>query len=408
MKLKLSSLNINGIGRASTHKVQWINSDVKCNQIPVLFLQETKTKALPVSFKTLFPSTIFRTYFCNRGQGAAIVVNKLLLPETQFSLEFSQSYTTSHILQNLTITDHHESHPPDSPPSLTLSNVYQSPSLPISQILLDSITKAAPSAILGDINETAHKSSLESWHNSERSRYTSNLIQFPTFQNHVSKKLTTTPDCVYATPATLPNLQVFNSNKVYSDHIRVDVHISTPFILPGPPPRTKTVNFYDFDDVAVQRDSIWAKLTPGSGLDQVKTSLFEIRALARRRKTVTTDYYRADPKIGNTPEEANSNINSHWRAFTSNVNAARELKKVWTFVKKHKHDPVSSPANVKIARNRSRKAFQELRIKCSRDKNTDLVQGIQKDRFLKAQRILREYHKYAKNLPFSSQSIHLS
>ena len=64
---------------------------------------------------------------------------------------------------------------------------------------------------------------------------------------------------------------------------------------------------------------------------------------------------------------------------------------------------------MKIARNRSRKAFNELRVKCSRDKNSqDLVQGVQKDRFLKAQRILREYHKYAKNLPYADKAFTLA
>ena len=90
------------------------------------------------------------------------------------------------------------------------------------------------------------------------------------------------------------------------------------------------------------------------------------------------------------------------------MNAERELGKVWSFIKKHEHVPTSSPAHVKIARNRSRKAFNELRVKCSRDKNQNLVQGVQKDRFLKAQRILREYHKYAKNLPYSAKAFTLA
>ena len=297
--LKTFALNINGIGRGSTQKVQWIKNDLKSNHIPILFLQETKVKALPVSFKTLFPDSIFRTYFCNKGQGAAIVVNKLLLPETQFELDFSTTSSSSHILQTLKITDHHESHPETSRPSLTLSNIYQSPSLPISKNLLDAIDDAAPDAILGDINETAHRASLQSWHNSEQSKYTANLINFPTFQNHISKQLTTTPDCVYATPDSFRNLQVLNSHKVYSDHIRVDVNFSTRFILPGPPPRTKTINFYDFDSVVAQRDSVWSRLAPGSCLSRVKASLFEIKDLARRRKTVTSEYYQGDPKPGN-------------------------------------------------------------------------------------------------------------
>ena len=406
--LKTSVLNINGIGRGSTQKVQWIKTDIKSNHVPILFLQETKTKALPVSFKTLFPETIFRTYFCNKGQGAAIVVNKLLLPESQFEFDFSQTCSSSHILQTLKITDHHKSHPQTSRPSLSLSNVYQSPSLPLSQILLDAIDTAAPDAILGDINETAHRAALQSWHTSPQSKYTSNLIQFPTFQNHISKQLTTTPDCVYATPDCLPTLQVLNSNKVYSDHIRVDVNFSTPFILPGPPPRTKTINFYDFDAVVVQRDLIWSRLSPGSCLARVKTSLFEIKDLARRRKTVTSEYYQGDPKPGNTPVEANAAIDSHWKVLTHKVNVERELGKVWSFIKKHQHVPTSSPAHVKIARNRSRIAFNELRVKCSRDGNHELIQGVQKDRWLKAQRILREYHKYAKNLPYSSKAFTLA
>ena len=238
--LKTFALNINGIGRGSTQKVQWVKNDQKSNKVPILLLTETKTKTLPISFKTLFPDSLYRTYFCNQSQGAAIVVDKHLLPDSQFEFDFSQSSSSSHILQTLKITDHHESHPENSRPSISLSNVYQSPSLPLSQVLLDSIDKATPDAILGDINETAHRSTLQSWHTSPDSKYTSNLVQFPTFQNHISKQLTTTPDCVYATPDCLPSVQILNSNKVYSDHVRLDVNFSTPFILPGPQPKRST------------------------------------------------------------------------------------------------------------------------------------------------------------------------
>ena len=406
--LKTFALNINGIGRGSTQKVQWVKNDQKSNKVPILLLTETKTKTLPISFKTLFPDSLYRTYFCNQSQGAAIVVDKHLLPDSQFEFDFSQSSSSSHILQTLKITDHHESHPENSRPSISLSNVYQSPSLPLSQVLLDSIDKATPDAILGDINETAHRSTLQSWHTSPDSKYTSNLVQFPTFQNHISKQLTTTPDCVYATPDCLPSVQILNSNKVYSDHVRLDVNFSTPFILPGPPPRTKTINTYDFDAVDVQRDAVWSRLQRGASLTDVKNSLFEIKNLARRRKKVTTEYYLGDPKPGNTPAEGNEAIDSHWKIFTQKVNAERELGKVWKFIKKHEHVPTSSPAHVKIARNRSRKAFNELRTKCSRDNNQELIQGVQKDRWLKAQRILREYHNYAKNLPYAAKAFTLA
>ena len=149
-KFKTSSVNINGIGRNSTHKVQNFRQHMFRTDTHVGFVQETKSKSLPTSFLTAFPKTLFRTYINFASQGAAIIINKTLLPDDKFEIELSQSSSSSHILQNLSISDENNN-------SLKFSHVYQSPSLSLAPTLFKKITDFSPTLVLGDINETSHK-----------------------------------------------------------------------------------------------------------------------------------------------------------------------------------------------------------------------------------------------------------
>ena len=366
------------------------------------FIQETRVKSLPSAFFQAFPKNLFRTIVNHANRGAAIIINNSLLPSDKFEVTVDQSQSTSHILQNLTVADADDN-------ELKMSHVYQSPNLPLAPTLFSKIMDFSPNVVLGDINETAHKSTIQTWHNRETTPYTCNLIDFPTFQNHTTKKLTTKPDCIYAIPEYLPNLQIHDSGVVYGDHVRIDLAIASPLVgLPGPPPIFKKVIYHDFESVANTSSSLWEELPDEAVLGNVRHTLTKITKNAKRTKSVKNAYHFETLESKGTPKTANQAINAHFEKFTASVNASRELGKTWTFIKNHEKNTKSSPPHVKIARNRSRKSFKEIRKKCSRDTPAVYRTLPQKDRFLKAKRLIREYYSYANSLPFAEKAFTLA
>ena len=383
--LRFSSVNLNGIGGRSTHKLANLRHFLLTSKTPICFIQETKTNGLSIQFRTYFPESKFHVFYTNASQGCVILINKELLPEPFFDIEFEQSACTSssQVLQKLTITN-------ASDFTLRFSHMYCSPSYPIPSSFFDEINDFNPHVALGDSNVTTHTSEINTWLSSANCTLSENLVNFPTFLNHITNTLTTTPDAVHVQPSLTHTIDVIDSNVVPGDHTRIDCILNTPLIsdffhLPKTPPKKRTV--YAFEKNAEKINATWNNFPATAKWDTLLNYLQKIKDIARESVQTATEF--DDFQVHDTPEAANNEIDAHWRKFVEKCNGEYRLGEVWAFLRKFEKDEKHSPT-VKITRNRSNNAYKETRKKCT------ISKPIQKDKALKVARILRRYKKLAR------------
>ena len=382
--LRFTSVNLNGVGDKSTHKLANLRHFLLTSYTHICFIQESKTKDLPISFRTYFPESQFHVFYTNISQGAIILVNKSLFPEPFFDVDFEQSAnsSSSQILQKLTITN-------ASNFSVRFAHTYCSPSRPIPASFFAEIDTFEPHFCLGDINVTTHTTEINNWLSSSNCTLSENLVNFPTFLNHITKQLTTTPDAVFAQPNLTHSSDVIDSNVVPGDHVRIDCVVNSPLVSdshhqPQSPPTMRTVYAFEknFEKIKEKWDSFPADAT----LSTVFDFLEDIKTIARERTRAPTEFDAF--QTHETADAANQEIDANWTKFVAKCNGDFRLGEVWKFIRKHEKTEKSSPS-VKISRNRSRKAYKETRTKARAFK------PLQKDKALKVQRILKRYQKLA-------------
>ena len=383
--LRFTSVNLNGTGGRSTHKLANLRHFLLTSKTPICFGQETKTNGLSIQFRTYFPESQWHIFYTNASQGCVILINKNLLPEPFFDIEFEQAACTSSsvVLQKLTITN-------ASDFTQRFCNMYCSPSHPIPPTFFNELNDFDPHVAAGDINVTTHTSEINAWLSSPTCNLSENLVNFPTFLNHITNTLTTTPDAVYAQPQLTHTIDVIDSNVIPGDHVRIDCILNTPLIsdfyhLPKTPPRKRTV--YAFEKNAQKINATWNSLPAAANWNTLLNYLQKIKDIARETVQTATEF--DDFQVHDTPDAANNEIDDHWRKFVEKCNGEYRLGEVWAFLRKFEKDEKHSPT-VKISRNRSKNAYNETRSKCKSSK------PIQKDKALKVARILRRYKKLAR------------
>lgn len=391
--LKFSFANVNGIGARSVQKLERIKHHISTTNRHLFFLQELKVKSLPVAFKSIFPEPKFTTYHTFNSQGAAIILNNKLLPNSQFSINLSQSNSSSALHQKLEITDKSDKK------SVKFSHLYISPSHAFPERILTEINEFSPEFVLGDPNLTVHGDNFNHWLNNEESAYSNSLVDFPTFRNHTTRSLCTTPDALYPKTDLIPATNVSDSGVIYSDHVRIDVNFASKlkFSQSNETPPTKTPQKYNFRAKHSQISKIWENLPEKPKLFQTRQSLQNIANISKIPKNPEIPNPETTPS--DTNEEATKKINQKFQKFCKNVNVSRELGRVWKFIKKHQNDPSDSPNSVKIARNKQRRSFIALKSKLTRDRQLPLTK-VQHDKARKVKRILKRYTAYYKNLSF--------
>ena len=390
--LRFSSVNLNGSGAQSTHKLANLRHFLITAKIHVCFIQETKTRGLSIAFRTYFPDSEFHIFYTNISQGACILVSKSLLPEPEFDVEFNQSSnsSTSQILQNLTLTNSAEF-------SFRFSHTYCSPSFPIPPSFFSEINDFDPDVCLGDINVTTHSTEINTWLSSASCTLSENLVDFPTFCNHTTKTLTTTPDAVYVKPSLLHNIDVIDSGVIPGDHVRIDCNMTTPLLANShntskSPPRTRTV--YAFERNADKILQIWDTFVSTSNFTTLLSTLDDIKDAAREKTRTPTEFddFQGDH---DSAESANAEIDKKWADFVQTCNGEFRLGEVWKFIRRFEKSGKQS-ASVKISRNRTRDAYRETRKKCT------LSKPVQKDKALKVERILKRYRRLAQKTDLKS------
>ena len=390
--LRFTSVNLNGSGDQSTHKLANLRHFLITAKIPVCFIQELKTRGLSIAFRTYFPESEFHIFYTNISQGAAILVSKTLLPEPEFDVEFQQSSnsSSSQILQNLTLTNSAEF-------SFRFSHTYCSPALPFPPSFFAEINDFDPDVCLGDINVTTHSTEINTWLSSASCNLSENLVDFPTFQNHTTKTLTTTPDAVYVRPSLLHNIDVIDSGVIPGDHVRIDCNMTTPLLAnhnspPQTPKRTRTV--YAFERNAEEITQIWDNFVATSDFSTLLSTLEAIKDAAREQTRAPTEFDEFQGEH-ESAESANAEIDNKWAEFVQQCNGEFRLGEVWKFIRRFEKSNKQSPS-VKISRNRTRDAYRETRKKCT------LSKPVQKDKALKVERILKRYRRLARKTDLKS------
>ena len=390
--LRFSSANINGAGAGSVKKLQDIKHHILTSNFHFFFVQELKVKSLSVAFRDIFSQPFFTVFHTHDSQGAAIIINNVLLPNSDFTINFSQSNSSSTLHQKLEILDKNDC-------SVKFSHVYQSPSHPTPKRLFTEINDFFPDFVLGDPNLTVHGNDFDDWLKQENSEFSGNIINFKTFQCHRRKVRITTPDAIFPQSNLIPSISVHDSNIIYSDHVRIDVFFASKLTLPTPneTPTKKLPPKYDFSSKISEITALWNKLPAQPKMHNTRQTVCKIAEIAKIR---STQIYT--PKIQIPPESneaATRQINQKFEKLAQKCNVTKNLSRVWNFVRKNSTDSSGSPNVVKIARNKQKKSFAILKLKLSRDRSLPLTQ-IQHDKALKVKRILARYAKYYKKLNF--------
>ena len=390
--LNFSTSNVNGVGAGSVQKLQKLKHHICTSEQPLTFIQELKVKTLSIAFRDIFCEpqfTVFHTHVC---QGAAIIVNNFRLPNAKFSINFTQSNSASTIHQMLEIVD-------ELGISNKFSHIYQSPSLPVPDRLFTEFDDFDPDFVLGDPNLTVHGKVFNEWLNRGNSLFSQNLINFKTFQCHRKKTMVTTPDAIFPKTEHLPSVEVFDSGVVYSDHVRIDVKFNSKLKVPesNQTPASKSPQKYNFTNNQSKIHKIWDDLPQNPNLFHVRQSLQKIAEISKIKSTPKLTPKTAIPAASN--DLAVQQINKKYQDFTKKVNIAKDLGKVWTFIRKNQKDPSCSPKTVKIARNKQKKSYAVLKLKLNRDRTLPLTK-IQHDKAQKVRRILSRYANYYKKLRF--------
>ena len=396
---KFTSVNINGIGKTSTHKLISLKNYIRSTKTHLVFIQELRTKTLPIHFRKIFPAKLFHFYHTFQSQGVGILVNKSLLPNTDFSLKFDQILSSSCVVQNLEISQKSNN---NSQNSLKFSHAYISPSHCIPKRFYSDINEFKPDVCLGDVNVTAHRSDLESWLNKPTTELTHNLVDFKTYYDHNRKELVTTPDAVYVKPALADSIVVMDSSVIYSDHVRIDCRLPTTIFGPITPPKLKNLQIqYKFEEHADEIADIWKTLPQVPDLGDVMKCLNDIKKCCKSEKLADTDYakfLKETPAEPATAEQANRDIDDDWRAFVQSCNGNQRLGEIWDFLREHEANPNDAPKKLNIPRNRANKGFNDLKSKCTRPHGPQTRS--QHDKQLKVARILRKWHAKAANVSF--------
>ena len=396
--IRISSVNVNGVGATSVHKLQKLHHHMCTTGRHMTLIQELKVKSLPIAFRDIFSEPQFSVFFTHVSQGCAIIINNFLLPNSHFSINFSHSYSASTLHQMLEIVDVSDQN------SVKISHVYQSPSNPVPKRLFTEFNEFSPDLVIGDPNLTVHGAHFDDWLNQEESAFSQNLIDFKTFQCHKRKTLVTKPDCVFPKTDLIPSINVSDSGVIYSDHVRIDIDFATHLHLPDPTktPPSKQSKRYNFREKSTEILKIWQNLPQKSNLFQVRQNIHKISEISKVRSKSTSP-------TNNPPTPAPSNdiavqqLNQKYAKFCQKVNVTKNLTKVWKFIRKNEKTSKGSPNLVKIARNKQKKSFLALKIKLNRDRSVPL-QGIQHDKALKVKRILVKYAFFYKKLSFEEVS----
>ena len=397
--LKFTSVNINGIGKSSTHKLTSLKNHIRSTKTHFVFLQELRTKTLPIHFRKIFPSSLFQFYHSFQSRGVGILVNKTLLPNSDFTLNFHQIQSSSCVVQNLEIISKFN----NCSNSLKFTHAYCSPSHCIPTRFYTDINEFKPDVCLGDVNVTAHRADLERWLNRSTTDLTHNLVKFKTYFDHNRKELVTTPDAVYVKPALADSIVVMDSSVIYSDHVRIDCRLSTAILGPAPTPKLKKLQVtFNFNDNEEQIGEIWQTLPIVPDLGDVMKCLNDIKKCSKSEKLTDTDYGKFLKETPTAPtitaEQANRDIDDDWRAFVQECNGNQRLGEIWDFLRAHEANPNDAPKKLQIPRNRANKAFNELKNKCTRPHGP--MSRVQHDKQLKVARILRKWHKKAAEVTF--------
>ena len=301
---------------------------MRSTKTPLVFIQELRTKTLPIHFRKIFPSTLFQFYHSFQSRGAGILIQKSLLPNSDFSLKFEQHSSSSFILQNLEITRQTN----NTPHSLKFSHGYCSPShcIPTSFYTLTNAFK--PDVCLGDVNVTAHRADLERWINKSTTDLTHNLINFKTYFDHNRKELVTTPDAVYVKPSLADSIVVIDSTVIYSDHVRIDCRLPASILGPVTSPKLKSLQIsYNFEDNAEKIAQIWQGLPISADLGDVMQCLSDVKKCSKSEKLKDTEYskfLKETPSDPPSAEQANHDINQDWRTFVESCNGNQRLGEI--------------------------------------------------------------------------------
>ena len=175
--LRFSSANINGAGATSVNKLQNIKHHILTSNCHIFFVQELKVKSLSIAFRDIFSEPQFKVFYTHDSQGAAIIINNVLLPNSNFSINYDHSNSSSTLHQKLEILDKNNC-------SVKFSHLYQSPSLPVPKRLFTEINEFLPDFVLGDPNLTVHGKEFDDWLNQENSEFSGNLILYSTKLTH--------------------------------------------------------------------------------------------------------------------------------------------------------------------------------------------------------------------------------
>ena len=390
--LKFSSANVNGVGAGSVKKLQNIKHHILTSNCHIFFAQELKVKSLSVAFRDIFSQPLFTVFHTHDSQGAAIIINNALLPNSNFSINYEHSNSSSTLHQKLTISDKNDC-------SVKFSHLYQSPSLPIPIRLFTEINDFSPDFVLGDPNLTVHGKNFDDWLNQENSDFSGNLIHFKTFQCHRRKVRITTPDALFPRSDLIPSISVHDSDVIYSDHVRIDVNFASKLTIPSPneTPSKKLPQKFDFSKKNPEITQLWNNLPENPPLFQTRQTVKNIAEISKIRSVATFS-----PKV-TAPAESNEaavrEINQKYTKLAQKINVTKNLGRVWTFIRKNAKDSSGTPNSVKIARNKQKKSYAVLKLKLSRDRSLPLTQ-IQHDKLLKVKRILARYSKNYKKLNF--------
>ena len=349
--LRFSTVNVNGVGAGSVQKLQQLKHHICTSNQPLTFIQELKVRSLSIAFRDIFCEPQFTIFHTHVSQGAAIIINNCMLPNENFSINYSHSLSASTIHQMLEIVDKHDI-------SVKFSHVYSSPSLSLPNRLFSEINDFSPDFVLGDPNLTVHGETFNEWLNLEDSLFSQNLIDFKTFQCHRRKILVTTPDAIFPKTEHIPSVNVFDSGVIYSDHVRIDAvfHSKLTFHNSTETPATKLPPKFNFANQTPKITKIWNNLPQIPNFFHIRQSIQKIAEISKIRLTPKSNPQITIPAASN--DLAVQQINNKYQKFAKKVNVAKELGKVWTFIRKNQTDTSSSPNLVKLARNKQKKIIR--------------------------------------------------
>ena len=182
---------------------------------------------------------------------------------------------------------------------------------------------------MGDINVTAHRLQLDDWLATETNTYTQNLVTFLTYLDKSTKTLVTTPDAIYTSLSIQHQICVYNSHVIYSDRIRIDATLVSPFPALISQPDTsdskRVESWFDFS--SLDSSAAWANLPDYPTLVEVLNTFRGIKESCRKQKHHHHDKYLelASQQPATTPEQANASLDAEWARFAGSCNASKNL-----------------------------------------------------------------------------------